>query len=264
MSDEKCCSCPEEVNVPITGITVPLCGFGVNIDASKLPKCECDLSREEIQDMIDKAIRKVSPFLLCEFYFFRHPTLRPGFQPAYGSLITDAATLYPEAWTYLQTSEGQILCTSEENWQTMRQAIWHTNADRTTEGWDSIGGAPYYVQDIDAGTLRLPDLRGMYIEAAGFDGLVVGGAHGDGVRNITGSIINRDSEPLSVADTFATRGALSVVTKDTPWGWVSGLSAGGSLEEIHFDASRAVPIANKNQPRAWGALPCVYLGCPAP
>lgn len=29
-----------------------------------------------------------------------------------------------------------------------------------------------------------------------------------------------------------------------------------------FDAAYTVPVANKNQPRAWGALACCYLGAP--
>ena len=35
------------------------------------------------------------------------------------------------------------------------------------------------------------------------------------------------------------------------------------IYNMYLDASRVVPTANKNQPRAWGALPCVYLGLPA-
>lgn len=29
-----------------------------------------------------------------------------------------------------------------------------------------------------------------------------------------------------------------------------------------LNAANTVPVANKNQPRAWGALACVYLGAP--
>ncbi len=32
---------------------------------------------------------------------------------------------------------------------------------------------------------------------------------------------------------------------------------------LGFDSSRVVPVANKVQVRAWGALACVYLGLPA-
>ena len=38
------------------------------------------------------------------------------------------------------------------------------------------------MQDLNTGSLRLPDLRGMYAEAAGFDSLGAGGVHGDGGR----------------------------------------------------------------------------------
>jgi hypothetical protein len=34
-------------------------------------------------------------------------------------------------------------------------------------------------------------------------------------------------------------------------------------ENLNMMASRVVPTANKVQPRAWGALACVYLGKPA-
>ena len=30
-----------------------------------------------------------------------------------------------------------------------------------------------------------------------------------------------------------------------------------------FNNARQSPISNKNQPRAWGSLACVYLGFPA-
>ena len=53
------------------------------------------------------------PYEICEFYYFRHPTLKPGFQPAQGGLLANAATKYPEAWAYLQTTEGRKLCKTE-------------------------------------------------------------------------------------------------------------------------------------------------------
>ena len=94
-------------------------------------------------------------FQLCEFYYFRHPTLKRGMQPAQGGIIADAATKWPQAWAYLQTAEGQLLCKTEAQWQALSTAILHTNADGTTVGWNGIGGAPWYVQDLNAGTLRM-------------------------------------------------------------------------------------------------------------
>lgn len=209
----------------------------------------------------DGTISAASKYDLCEFYYFRHPTLKPGFQPAHGGLVANAATLYPEAWVYLQTSEGQKLCTTEAEWQAMTTAIWHTNADGTTVGWNGIGGAPFYVQDLSAGTLRMPDLRGMYVEAAGFDSLGVGGVHGDAGREITGyagtRALSSGSWENEAHGVFGLDGAVrSNVSSRVPVN--SGLYA---LPQ--FRASRVVPIAAKNQPRAWGALACVYLGAPA-
>ena len=58
-------------------------------------------------------------------------------------------------------------------------------------GWNGIGGAPFYVINTAAKTLRLPDLRGMYIESAGFDSLGVGDSQGDGSRDIIGDLAGK-------------------------------------------------------------------------
>ena len=67
---------------------------------------------------IDVLIKKAMPekqeiYELCEFYHFRQPVLRPGFQPAQGGLLANAAEQYPDAWAYLKTAEGQRLCKTE-------------------------------------------------------------------------------------------------------------------------------------------------------
>ena len=265
MSDCKC-ACNEQVNVPITGISVPLRGIGVNIDGESL-KGVCGPGRDEIQEMIDGTVREkideavrqmeARRYLLCEFYYFRHPDLRPGFLPARGDIIEDAAELYPEAWAYLQSPEGRKLCKTEAEWQAMSTAVWHTNADGTKVGWNGLGGVPFYVLDCVNGTLRLPDLRGMYAEAAGFDDLGVGGVHGDAIRNITGRVPDVQFFGTTGAATGAlSRGAAVTSTNSTvgaPWNAVMPLA---------LDTSYVHPTANKVQPRAWGAVACVYLGAP--
>jgi hypothetical protein len=190
---------------------------------------------------------------LCEFYYFRSPVLRPGFRPAQGGVIADAAGLYPQAWEYLQTAAGQLLCVTEAEWQALTRAVWHTNADGTTAGWNGIGGAPFFVQDLDAGTLRLPDLRGMYREAAGFDGLGVGDAGGDRGRDISGGFYAR------IDSISPTTGAFFVNTSPN-----QTMGSGGSnvLGAISFSASRVVPVGPRFAPAHWGALACVYLGKP--
>lgn len=205
-----------------------------------------------------EVLEKKKPYELCEFYYFRHPTLRPGFQPAQGGLIPNAATLYPDAWAYLQTAEGQKLCKTEAEWQAMSTATWYTLADGTTVGWNGIGGVPYYVQDLNAGTLRLPDLRGMYAEASGFDSLGAGGVHGDGSRPITGSffaVYGGGPDDSAGSGCFSTQ---TVSEEGQP-----STNAGSHNLVYTFQSSRVVPTAAQNQPRAWGALACVYLGQPA-
>ena len=226
-------------------------------------KDDGDLDKVEqgLLEVINALIAEVMPktpekYDLCEFYHFRHPTLRTGFQPAQGGLLVNAATLYPEAWAYLQTVEGQKLCKTEAAWQAMTTATWATLADGTKVGWNGIGGAPFYVQDTANGTLRLPDLRGMYVEAAGFDGLGVGGTHGDGMRNITGVLVD-----VYGGYTSSSSGAF-VQTNARDAGIQGGVMTYGS-HDMAFDPARVVPAAAKNQPRAWGALACVYLGLPA-
>lgn len=199
----------------------------------------------------DGTISAASKYDLCEFYYFRHPTLKPGFQPAQGGLLANAATLYPKAWAYLQTSEGQKLCITEAEWQAMTTAIWHTNADGTTVGWNGIGGAPFYVQDLSAGTLRMPDLRGMYAEATGFDSLGVGDVQGDQGREATGNMY------ASNINTTSTTGVFEVNT-----GLLRRADGTSNLYGTKIRLSRVMPVGSAFAPRRWGALACAYLGTP--
>lgn len=192
------------------------------------------------------------PFILGEFYYFRHPSLRTGFAPCQGGILANAVTQYPELWAYLQTAEGQLLLKTEADWQAMSTATWATLADGTKVGWNGIGGVPYYVQDLATGTLRLPDLRGMYAEAAGFDSLGVGGVHGDMMRKITGYSGYSWS---AVVPSGAFVG--------TVIGYNNNTGTGSPLYDPHFDSGRVVPTGSTNKPRAWGALACAYLGTPA-
>ncbi|MCQ4861174.1 hypothetical protein NE637_08430 [Desulfovibrio desulfuricans] len=195
---------------------------------------------------------------LGEFYYFRHPTLKPGFAPLQGGLISGDyqgkhITEYP-IWQYLQTAEGRLLLKTESEWQAMTRVIWHTNADGSTVGWNGIGGAPFYVQDMGAGTLRMADVRGMYAEAAGFDSLGVGGVHGDMIRNIVGT-------GISYRSTTAAWGAIEAIAGTD---WNTGRAENNIyLYNSRLNIARVVPTGSSNKPRAWGALACCYLGQPA-
>ncbi len=213
-----------------------------------------------IFDMILDAIPEpASPYDLCEFYYFRHPVLKPGFQPAQGGVISGISQKFPEVVPYLQTTEGQMLCTTEAEWQAMTTATWATLADGSKVGWNGIGGAPFYVLDVEADTLRLPDLRGMYAEAAGYDALGVGGVHGDAIRQIPGVTA---AIPIYGSGAVENNNAFL----NDPVERTIGAPASGSGYRIirnRLIVSRVAPTAAKNQPRAWGALACVYLGQPA-
>ncbi|MCL1940028.1 MAG: hypothetical protein FWG04_05145 [Desulfovibrionaceae bacterium] len=240
-------------------VILPIRGIDLMVDSSKLDGCAGGgVGREEVQQMIQEALESLAyGYELCEFYYFRHPTPRPGFQPCKGDVIADAATLYPQAWEYLQSADGQLLRKTEAEWQAMSQATWHTNADGTKIGWSGIGGVPFFVQDLVAGTLRLPDLRGMYAEAAGFDSLGVGDVDGDRARNMTGNFrtstrINQGYAPVGIFTGAATTAPLPIDQGNY-----------GYYDHIFIDSGRQVPIGPRFAPARWGALACVYLGQPA-
>ena len=200
-------------------------------------------------------------FQLCEFYYFRNPTLKRGMQPAYGGMIADAATKWPQAWAYLQTAEGKLFLKTEAEWQAMSTATWATLADGTKVGWNGIGGVPFYVQDLDAGTLRMPDLRGTVAVAAGFEGMNPGGSQGDISRKITGSAYHTVSGWSAAFD--ATTGAIREYSQANPVGLGSGGTGYNTAFIVSLDSSRVTPTGNANMPRSWVALPCGYLGQPA-
>jgi len=217
-------------------------------------------SNEDLEQLL-KAIRLIippadPPYEICEFYPFRHPSKRPGFEPALGGVVANAATAYPIAWDYLQTTDGQLLCVTESEWQAMTTAVWHTNADNTTVGWNGIGGAPFFVQDLGAGTLRLPDLRGMYMEAAGYDGLGVGYPRGDESRRIFGTLetvrLNRNPD-ADVTGALYTYGSKTIDS--------SAITYPNAC--LGFDSARVVPVGPRFAPARYGTLACVYLGKPA-
>lgn len=191
-------------------------------------------------------------YFLC-WYPFKgiHPVAKPGMVPLNGYLASNAATLYPKAFAYLQTPEGQQICTTESAWQAAHVAKWAQLADGTQITWDNVGGVCKYVIDTAAGTIRMPDLRGMYDEVAGFDALGVGAVHGDVARRKIGTVGKiLGSYPNGLYYSTITGGA--------------GVSGNNDSTYISYsDNARVEPTGNSNKPRAWGALACCYLGAPA-
>ena len=189
-------------------------------------------------------------FLCWKIFKGIHPAAKPGMVPVNGTLISNAATLHPKAWAYLQSEEGQQLCTTEALWQAANVAKWATLADGTEIGWDGIGGVCKYVIDTNAGTIRVPDLRGMLDEVAGYASLGVGGVHGDGIRPIPATFAGFPS-PASTG---------AIVSGSATAVWAGNLTA---TKWQTLDVGRVVPVSNKFQVRAYGTLACVYLGFPA-
>lgn len=198
---------------------------------------------------------------LCEFYSFRNPYLREGFQPAQGGVITNAANLYPKVWEFLQTTEGGALCVSEASWQELTSA---------PAGWNGIGGAPFYAPDWSLGSLRLPDLRGMYAEGAGLDGLNVGMTHLDSFQGhyheIT--ISSQTAGGIGAMKSRQNNSAFSKGSLGGPLSQTTGFVAYGSqwhafdIFEDHTNGYGSPRVGRITKPRAWGALACVYLGVP--
>lgn len=197
-----------------------------------------------------------APYEICEFYHFRKPTLRPGFQPCQGGVVQQADTLYPEAWAYLQTEEGQLLCTTEAEWQAMTQAAWGDGTFKAS--WNGIGGAAYYVQDLDAGTLRMPDLRGM-IACSADASLGVGAARGDTARPVAGHSFDlleighgadNSTGPFYRVNHWSALNTYPNLTNDR-------------IAFLGFDNSRVTPTGTKTMPPVYGVLTCAYLGQPA-
>lgn len=199
---------------------------------------------------------------ICQTVWFEDTLSRPGYAPLTGGTIANFAATWPQAMAYLQTSHGQARCfASLDEREAAHVAIWHTLASGATVGWEGVGGLTKFFYDPVTDQLSLPDLRGMFRAMAG-DGVVapsMGGAVGDSVRDITGSINGRAGSGF--VDTSSTAsGALAVGSVVYPYTFHGG--EGYNPRNLVFSAGRVVPTGASNIPRSWGALASVYLGQP--
>ncbi len=167
-----------------------------------------------------------------------------GWRVANGSLITSASIVVPVLVAALK---------STESWRLVSEAEWQ--AQSASDPWNGIGGVKNLVLDLSADTVRLPDIRGMYMEAAGFNGLTAGGVHGDAIRNIIGWAGNSHSF-------LDASGAISISAR-----MIMGYHDSGSRDNaraaIDLNVGKVVPTSVANMPRAFGVLGCVYVGMPA-
>ncbi len=193
-------------------------------------------------------------FVIGEVYYFLRSEPPEGFVPADGRTVSLAD--YPEAARFFATPEGQAMCISEAEWQSRHNAVYYTSADGVSESWGGVGGVARYA--LNGNTLRVPDLRGMYQEAAGLDGLTVGAVHADRIRNMTGTF-NAD---------WSTTPAYAVPPTGIfePYGMTSPSGIGQLMVDnngdyiVRMNPSRVVPTGSRNAPRAYGTRACVYLG----
>lgn len=189
--------------------------------------------------------------------FFEDEMPRPGYVECNAGLVTNFSEKYPQMAAYLESPYGQSrLVSSLAEYEALHTAIWHTNADGTTVGWQGIGGVAKFWWDRVADILKMPDLQDMFQGAAG-PSLGVGDAQGDVIRNIKGTVSNAGDTGITYASgsagAFKTGAALPRV--------LIGNNGGGYV--IELDPSCVVPTGSANAPRRWGALACAYMGQPA-
>lgn len=188
--------------------------------------------------------------------FFEDEMPRPGYVECNAGVVSNFSELYPQMAAYLETPWGQArLVSSLAEYETLHTAIWHTNADGTTVGWQGIGGVAKFYWDKVADTLKMPDLQDMFQGAAG-PSLGVGGVDGDRGRNAAGAVGAID---MSTAGTgYPPTGPFYGSKQRTGW-------QGGSyvFRETDFSLARVQPTGPAFAPRRWGALACCWLGTPA-
>lgn len=190
--------------------------------------------------------------------FFEDEMPRPGYVECNAGVVSNFSELYPQMAAYLETPWGQArLVSSLAEYETLHTAIWHTNADGTTVGWQGIGGVAKFYWDKVADTLKMPDLQDMFQGAAG-PSLGVGGVDGDRGREAAGTF-------LSVEDNNIVGGVGEYPTGAFVASGSNGKGGSGDYAQarIAFSLSRVVPVGPAFAPRRWGALACCYLGTPA-
>ncbi len=214
-----------------------------------------------VQDLANieywQAQEVISPYVVGEIKQFLLENPPEGFLVLNGAIIENASVTVPNLWEYLQSKEGLAFCVSEEEWQEQSNAVYYKNSSGTEYSWEGIGGVCAYVIDIETNSIRLPDLRGMYAENAGFDSLEVGDVHNDTIRNISGtmSVYQNAEYRLGVSGTGAFVGANSTSVRS-----ISNSGSHTNASYLNFSASNVVPTGNKVAPRAYGVLACVYVG----
>lgn len=187
---------------------------------------------------------------------------RPGYVECNAGVVTDFSTRYPQMAAYLETTWGQSrLVSSLAEYEALHTAIWHTNADGTTVGWEGIGGVAKFWWDKTADTLKMPDLQDMFQAAAG-PSLGVGDADGDRGRRLYGEI-NPTQTRFSICNTEQEGTGVFKIKGPNSYKSAFSDSEATRPKSLTFDSEFVTPTGPAFAPRRWGALACAYLGTPA-
>lgn len=107
------------------------------------------------------------------------------------------------------------------------------------------------------GSIRnVPQAEDRFIRNAG-NGLAVGTKQGDAIRNITGKIDSGNRSNEQLFDTAVPEGAFGIDKARKNWTYDAGDGGNDRPSAITFDASRVVPTADENRPKALVLKLCI-------
>jgi hypothetical protein len=195
-------------------------------------------------------------FFVGELYF--QLAIRPGFVWANGQVLSNVSVNYPKlkAW---------LLDTSAQGGSFLRKTLTEWNAEWNSTKWNAPaasgrnGMSPFYVLDESANSIKVPDLRGAYQAAAGFNGADSGKTLADAIRNITGKL---DWSLAGDTVTNDTTSALYWYHPNNPSHKVQDTNDAGATD-IRLDISRVHPTGLVVMPRSIAAYLCLYAAGPA-
>lgn len=85
---------------------------------------------------------------------------------------------------------------------------------------------------------------------------------GDRIRNMTGTLGSDSRAQSACSAASSLNPGTGVFARSIPGQGRGSSEAAYSAFIKNFDASLVVPVGSVFAPRAWGALPCCYLGHP--
>lgn len=103
---------------------------------------------------------------------------------------------------------------------------------------------------------NVPQAEDRFIRNAG-NGLAVGTKQGDAIRNITGKIDSGNRSTEQLFDTAIPEGAFGIDKARKNWTYDAGDGGNDRPSAITFDASRVVPTADENRPKALVLKLCI-------